>query len=203
MVKTALFTFATVGLLGADAFAPVAYRPQKLQARAGRSVILQAAADDDTTLAKLQHEYKILQERLLAVVVLQHDSEDAERVEEELLEIAAEATRVLEHQQMDILHREAEHVKRATKDNAWGEILEIETDQLLAKHKMEAAEMLLKQLKRNEAILMATLETLREEKAAHDKEEEIHRQHRSFLDKVKDAIYAHPDLLVRLDPHIL
>ena len=195
MIKVALLLFAA-GMGAADAFAPLSYDlQQRFHARRGAAVVILPRAasipptpetivdvdDDDSMLARLQHDYKALQERLLSDVVIKHDQEDAERVEEHMLEIATEAARVQEHKVMDIINHE----------------------DLQSKHKVEAAKILLGQLKRNESVLMTALEKLKEEKKALHEQEELHAQHRSFLNKVKDAIYAHPDLLASLDPHIL
>ena len=81
--------------------------------------------------------------------------------------------------------------------------LSFDFKELEAKHKLEAAKLLLEDLKTNEAKLMKTLNKLHEEDWDYELEQTTHENHRSFLDKIKDAIYAHPDLLASLDPHIL
>lgn len=166
-------------------------------------VVLQgttSTTDDDTTLADLQHEYKVLQEKLLADIVIAHDDDDAETVEEQMIEVAAQASAVqIQHQMEEIDEAETElHQAEDWFDGLDREFMELET-----KHKIEAAKILLQRLKVNESRLAATLAKLKEEK--HN--EEIHREeaskHRSFLDQVKDAIFSHPDLLINMDPHIL
>jgi len=184
--------------------------------------------NDNEALKKLQHEYRILQERLYADLVLKHDEEDAELVEEQMLEIATSATKIHEHKQMEIIHdAERRHLqamevrKRAEAlredevglDATMVNEMEAAYDDLVrysdfkdleAQDKLEAAKTLLDELTENETRLRATLLALKEEKGKNVAlEEELHAQHRSFLDKVKDAIYAHPDIIISLDPHIL
>jgi len=153
----------------------------------GSSITGNDEKDATSTMAELQHEYKVLQEELLQDIVIKHDEEEARKVEERMLEIVAEATVAQEREQMEQLNDIWLH-------NGFGDISDFET-----MHKMEATSLLLGQLKHNESVLKAALERLKEE----DEKAELSRQHRSFLDRVKDAIYAHPDLLASLDPHIL
>jgi len=178
-------------------------------------------------LARLQSEYKHLQERLLDDVVRKHDEADAELVEQQLLEIATEATRLQEMKQVELME-EAEHLKhdaQVARDRAMQlkqqECKEVDArlvdeiklayedlvrysdyKELQAQTQLEAAQTLLAELFENERRLQATLETL---KHAHDHEmkEELHTRHRSFLDNVKGAILSHPDIMINLDPHIL
>lgn len=192
------------------------------------ALVLKSSPSDDDTLAKLQHEYKVLQEKLYRDVVIKHDEEDAEKVEEQMLETLTEATKIHEHKQMEIMD-DAEHTRmeaqktrqraQALKQGGKGKdaaiVNEIEAayedlvrysdyKELEATDKKEAAKLLLDELKENENRLTATLEALKEEnKKNHELEKELHTQHRSFLDDVKGAIYAHPDILIGLDPHIL
>ena len=208
--------------------------------------------NDEILLKRLQHEYKVLQEQLLMDIEITHDEEDAELVEEHLLEIAEGANTLHKHKQYEIVeqatkemdraetgmmsaralkqkaldhlinaereasmleeidsqHTDLEQLKSLAKEhNADIDViheaerieLQLSFDELEAKHKIQAAEFLLEQLEENEAILKAALRKLREEK----NEKALLAEHRSFLDQVKDAIYSHPDLLARLDPHIL
>jgi len=180
--------------------------------------------DDDSALARLQHEYKVLQERLYRDLVIQHDEEDAEQVEEQMIGVLTDATKILEHKQMEIIDEadrtrsEAQKARQRARsfqqnERADGEMEAAYEDlvrysdykELQAADKKEAAQILLNELKENEERLGATLEKLRTEakKNTAALEEELHTQHRSFLDDVKGAIYAHPDILIGLDPHIL
>lgn len=183
--------------------------------------------DKTDVLAQLQHEYKVLQEKLLRDIVIQHDEEDAEMVEEQMIDIATKATKILEDQQLDAI-QEAERTRSQAED-ARKRVLEVfEKDRehdsadyaicselvsyshlkgLEATNKIKAANTLLAQLKENEVRLQATLEALKEERhksetTAVSLEKEVHTQHRSFLEKTKDAIMAHPEILVNMDPHI-
>ena len=112
-------------------------------------------------------------------------------------------------EQLNVAHADLELLKKLAKEHNTdidviheAERLELQFsfDELEAKHKIQAALFLLEQLQENEAILQAALHKLREEK---NEKLQLVAEHRSFLDKVKDAIYSHPDLLSRLDPHIL
>ena len=184
---------------------------------------------ENDALEELQHEYKVLQEKLLRDVVIVHDEEDAELIEEQMIEIAAKATKIHEEHQRKAI-QEAENTRLAAQEvreralDAFQEAVEHDAEpsivydklveysdfrELTAAHKISACNILLKQLEANEKRLEHTLETLKTEYHKDEKqetaslEEEIHSQHRSFLDKVKDAIRAHPDILISLDPHIL
>uniref|UniRef100_A0A7S3KYE9 Uncharacterized protein n=1 Tax=Amphora coffeiformis TaxID=265554 RepID=A0A7S3KYE9_9STRA len=220
-------------------------KPQSLVRVHETSVIRTAARfdpnpDDTTTktnlvdpkLVQLQHEYKVLQERLLQDVVLTHDQDDAETIEEQMIEIAQQATRRHEEHQKDIL-REAQHNveeaqetrQRLRELRQQDKKIPMEFDvydqlafyndyqELAAKHKVAVAKTLLKHLEENEKKLHAMLDVLKQEHQEHrdgnnnkhvkQQEKMLHSHHSSFLDNVKGAILAHPDILISLDPHIL
>ena len=206
---------------------------------------------DDILLVQLQHEYKVLQEQLMKDLQITHDEEDAELVEEHLLEIAEGANTLHKHKQYELLHEAEQELNvaesnmasaRSLKRKALDHLISAEKqaklmdemdaahhdmellkglakghnrdvdviheaerlelqfsfDELQAQHKINAAQFLLEDLQHNEEILQATLHKLREEK-----NNKMLAEHRSFLDKVKDVIYTHPDLFSSLDPHIL
>jgi recombinational DNA repair protein RecR len=196
----------------------------------GSTVILrsnQNEANDDDILDRLQHEYKALQEKL-ALDIVKHDEVDAEKVEEEMIEKLTEATKIHEHKQMEIIHdaesicadaqktrKLAEDLKRAERGENPEMVNEMEAayedlvrysdyKELEAIDKKEAARLLYHELQENENRLKETLEALKGEATKNAAmEEKIHAQHRSFLDDVKGAILAHPDIMISLDPHIL
>ena len=219
--------------------------------------------NDESLLAGLQHEYKVLQEQLYNDITVTHDEDDAELVEEHMLEIIQGANTLHKHQQYEKLQEAEQEYSladaniasaRSLKQKALDHLISTEKqahdmqetekfaesieqqhedykllkdlgkehnsdidviheaerlelqfgfDELEAKHKIDAAQFLLQELANNERILQATLDKLRDEKNEHEEELLLHATHRSFLDKVKDSIYAHPDLLSKFDPHIL
>ena len=223
-----------------------------------------SSVNDESLLAGLQHEYKVLQEQLYNDIAVTHDENDAELVEEHMLEIIQGANTLHKHQQYEKLQAAEEEYSladaniasaRSLKQKALDHLISTEKqahdmqetekfaesieqqhedykllkdlgkehnsdidviheaerlelqfgfDELEAKHKIDAAQFLLQELANNERILQATLDKLRDEKKEHEEELLLqHATHRSFLDKVKDSIYAHPDLLSKFDPHIL
>lgn len=242
IAKPFLILFLSVGLLASgEAFVFRSSPKTPLVVLRETSAIRTATNIDDTNpgdttvdpkLVKLQHEYKILQEKLLKDVVLAHDEDDAEIIEEQMIEIAERATKIHEEHQKEIL-REAEHTmedvqaarQRLHELREQETAMELDTvrhmnvdvydqlalysdlEELAARHKVAAAKTLLSHLEENEKKLHAALEQLKKE---HDqsenkikKEETVHTHHRSFLDKVKGVIMAHPDIFISLDPHIL
>ena len=201
---------------------------------------------DEDMLSSLQHEYKVLQEKLLEDLIINHDGDEALKDEEHMLEVAIEATKLQEHRQKELIKdathdiQQAEdgrqkvlHLKEKTLNDAFLKTLEskevdaddrmvesyneayedlqrynefeltFDLQELEAKHKLEASKVLLKTLKENETKLQATLDTMKAEEVKMETTTHYYeQQHRSILNKIKDAIYAHPDILTNLDPHI-
>jgi len=156
--------------------------------------------DTASVLVKLQHEYKELQEKLLSDLVLKHDAQDAIRVEERMIEVLAEASAVERHE----LAKDVQEAN-AELEQSIGH-LDHDFKEIAAMQKAQAAKVLLERLEENEIKLAATQARLRRAEKHDDVQkhaQEATEHHRSFLNKVKDAIYAHPDLLVSMDPHIL
>lgn len=155
-------------------------------ASSGRSVDYDS---ETAALAKLQKEYKVLQERLYVDVVLKHDIQGAEQVEEQMIEKLIEADHILEDHQRDLIEeadqiqmeaqktrQRAQDIKKAEKEKATDEAMAFELEaayedlvrysdfkELAALDKKEAARTLLKELKENEKRLEATLEALHQE----------------------------------------
>ena len=157
--------------------------------------------DTASVLAKLQHEYKELQEKLLSDLVLKHDAQDVIRVEERMIEVLAEASAVERHE----LAKDVQEAN-AESEQSIGH-LDHDFKEIAAMQKAEAAKVLLERLEENEIKLAATQARLMRGAEKHDDVQkhakEATEHHRSFLNTVKDAIYAHPDLLASMDPHIL
>ena len=267
----AIIASATTAVVVVDAF--FVYQPATMHRSAAvqqRVVVLESTAAntkggssssrrnvDEDMLTSLQHEYKVLQEKLLEDLIINHDGDSALVDEEHMLEVAIEATKLQKHRQQQLIQdanediQKAEngrqkviHLKEKTLQDAFSKTLEDTTrgdddnvedadnkmvesyneayenlqrynefeltfdlQELEAKHKLEASKILLKTLKENETKLQTFLDTMKAEemKMERDINTTTHyyvQHHRSILDKVKDAIYSHPDILTNLDPHI-
>ena len=188
MIKSILLFLSAVPLT--EAF--IAISPGRKLLKVTLAATRSSSADYDSetaALTKLQKEYKVLQERLYADVVLKHDLQDAEQVEEQMIEKLIEADHILEDHQRDIIEeadeiqmnaqktrQRAQDIKIAEKEKAKDEdtVFEIEAayedlvrysdfKELEAIDKKEAAVTLLKELKENEKRLEATLEALHQE----------------------------------------
>lgn len=72
--------------------------------------------DDDALLDRIQHEYKQLQEKLLRDLVVVHDNEEAEQIEEEMVEKAVQAASVIRYKQMKVLDEAEKEMKKALGD---------------------------------------------------------------------------------------
>jgi len=96
--------------------------------------------DDARLLAQIQHDYKELQEKLLCDIVLTHNDNEAQEIEERMVEKAAQAAAVQRYQLTRILGEAERHLgqavddiwrARALKDQAHNEAAQVERDEVL------------------------------------------------------------------------
>ncbi|CAB9526741.1 expressed unknown protein [Seminavis robusta] len=185
--------------------------------------------EEGDTLARLQQDYKRLQEKLLCDIVLKHDAEEERHVEEEMIEILARATMVHEDKQVERIHEAQHELEHAKKERLQAHVLKKKAlrdgfsenhmnaaledlgrlndleihwkmEELESKNKLDAAMVLLENLQVNEANLLDALDKLKDEDTSVRQVQAS--KHTSFLHHVQDAIRSHPELTF-LDPHIL